>query len=169
MSTATKMAMPYAFQWSNDYAHIAWADLYNNGLLSEIAVVKLDEHNGDLYFISLTALDEIDKQRMLTLVTKRDAQNYKLWDLMSGTTLRNGVNALEYFNQLVRVRSASGQIYQPQSGKIGAVMLSKKNAAPAPQIQQNQAVPVGSVDLDTANAQVANTKASAKKPPAVKP
>jgi hypothetical protein len=58
---------------------------------------------------------------MVRVITKRDAHKYPLWDLLSGSTLKNGMNALDYFNQLVKVRSVSGQIFQPQSGKVGAM------------------------------------------------
>lgn len=112
--------LPYQFMWSKSHPHIAWADLYNNGLLTEIAVIAMDENNGDLYFIPIAALDNVDKDRMVKVITKRDSHKYPLWDLLSGSTLKNGMNALEYFNQLVKVRSLSGQIFVPQSGKMGA-------------------------------------------------
>ena len=115
-----KMTLPYHFQWSTTHPHIAWVDLYNNGVLIEVAVVALDEKNGDLYFIPIAALDNVDRARLTLIIEKRDAHKYPRWDLMSTTTLKNGVNALEYFNQLVKVRSVSGQIFSPGSGKIGA-------------------------------------------------
>ena len=128
MSRTTNL--PYNFQWSTTHAHIAWADIQNNGVLIEIAVVALDEKNGDLYFIPIAALDNVDRDRLIKIITKRDAHKYPLWDLMSGSTLKNGINALEYFSQLVKVRSVSGQIFTPNSGKMGAAgALSAKPAS----------------------------------------
>lgn len=92
--------------------HIEWVDLYNNGVLKEVAVMRRDD-NGDLYYILVDSLDQIDRRRMGRILQRRDANNYALWDLMSQVTLGNGVNALEYFHQLVRVRSLSGQHFAP--------------------------------------------------------
>lgn len=119
MSRST--ALPYQFGWSKTHPHIAWADLYNNGVLVEIAVVALDENNGDLYFIPVAALDTIDRERLVRIITKRDAHKYPLWDLLSSSVLKNGMNALEYFNQLVKVRSVSGQFFAPGAGKMGTL------------------------------------------------
>ncbi len=130
--------LPYTFQWSTTHPHIAWADIYNNGVLIEIAVVALDEKNGDLYFIPIAALDNVDRERLIKIITKRDAHKYPLWDLMSGSTLKNGINALEYFNQLVKVRSVSGQIFTPNSGKMGAAstLTTRPTTFGAPPAQQ---------------------------------
>jgi hypothetical protein len=38
---------------------------------------------------------------------------------MSQTTLNNGVNALTYFHQLVKVISEDGVIYTPKGGVVG--------------------------------------------------
>lgn len=134
----SRTTLPYHFQWSTTHPHVAWADLYNNGVLIEIAVVALDEKNGDLYFIPIAALDSVDRGRLLTIINKRDAQKYPLWDLMSSSTLKNGVNALEYFNQLVKVRSVSGQIFAPGSGKVGASgpLSVRPTTAPSVPLQQ---------------------------------
>lgn len=122
-----KMQFPYHFQWSSQYPHVAHADIRGNGVLEEIIVVAIDPKNGDLYYISTSALDPIDNKRMENILKKRDAANYQMWDLLDTTTLRNGVNALEYFNQLTMVRSVSGQIFKPGVGKIGASFaLGKK-------------------------------------------
>ena len=116
--------MPYAFVWSKEFPHIAWVDVRDKGLIEEVAVVALDENNGDLYYIPLTTLDQIDRNRLLTIISKRDATKYPLWDLMSSSVLLNGMNALEYFHQLVVGKSVSGQFFKPGRGKTG---LSKAN------------------------------------------
>lgn len=118
-NSTTSSKLPYAFQWSREYPHVAWADLHNNKVLVEIAVLKLDPNNGDLYYIPIAHMDDSDRKRLVSIVTKRDAHKYPLWDLMANVTLKNGMNALEYFHQLVSVRTAGGQIMRPSPGKIG--------------------------------------------------
>jgi hypothetical protein len=61
----------------------------------------------------------IDKQRMRNIVMNRNASMYELWDLMSQITLGNGINALLYFNQLVKVRTASGVTVPFGTGRVG--------------------------------------------------
>lgn len=144
----SKNILPYSFHWSQSHPHIAWADIYNNGLMTEIAVIALDQKNGDLYFIPIAALDSVDRERLIKIISKRDAQKYPLWDLMASSTLKNGMNALEYFNQLVKGRTLSGQIFAPNTGRMGAFTgsLSAKPdmvagpvapTAPAPQQEQS--------------------------------
>lgn len=98
--------------------HIFWVDLKGNGIFTEVAVMKKDTL-GNTYYFPTNALDNIDKARLHKIVTNRNAGSFELWDLMSQITLNNGVNALEYFHQLVRVISPSGQIYNPREGIVG--------------------------------------------------
>ena len=128
--------LPYFFQWSNTHAHIAWADIHGNGLKTEIAVVSIDRRSGDLYFIPIENLDQIDRSRLLQIINRRDAVNYSLWDLMDSTTLKNGANALEYFHQLVQVRSVSGQIFKPMAGRMGIQAVGGKSITPPVATQQ---------------------------------
>ena len=99
--------------------HIEWIDLGSNGVAVEVIVVKRDKYNDDLYYIKTEALDDIDRRRMVHILKKRDAAKYELWDLLDNTTLGNGENALEFFHQLVKVRTASGQILIPGAGRAG--------------------------------------------------
>lgn len=101
------------------YRHYVSMDLYGNGIGYNVVIVKEDENNGDVYFIKEEDLDQIDRKRMRQILSKRNADQYPLWDLMAQTTLKNGVNALEYFHQLVQVRTASGQIIPPSSARQG--------------------------------------------------
>lgn len=102
--------------------HVEWVDLDDNGVAVEVIVVKRDRASGDLYFIRTDHLDEIDRKRIVQVLRKRDAAKYELWDLLSNTTLANGVNALEFFHQLVRVKTQSGQTLVPSSGRVGIVL-----------------------------------------------
>ena len=106
------------------YPHIEWLDLQKDGTRVEAAVMKRDAL-GNTYFIRLDSLDNIDKKRLLKIVTNRNAELYELWDLMSNVTLGNGVNALEYFHQLCKVSTANGKIMNPSNSVVG---VAQRNA-----------------------------------------
>lgn len=105
------------------YPHIEWLDLYNNGVVTECAILKKDPE-GNVYFFPVNTLDMIDKKRLLDIVTNRNAHLYELWDLMHQITMRNGVNALVYFNQLAKVLTPSGAIIEVDPSRRG---LGKSN------------------------------------------
>lgn len=109
----------YYFEWSTKYPHIAAVDLHGNSIGVEVAVVSVDVRNGDLYYIRLDQLDSIDLRRLAGIIQKRDAWRYPLWDLLDQTTLNNGMNALEFFQQMVKVRTVGGQIFAPGAGQRG--------------------------------------------------
>ena len=108
------------------FPHIDWTDLEGNGTLTEVATVKIDA-NKNLYFIKLTNLDGIDRQRLANIITNRNSRSFELWDLLSQATLGNGQNALNYFHQFVKIRTPGGEILDPSSGKVGMAM--KQNLA----------------------------------------
>ena len=99
--------------------HIEWIDLKNNGILVECAVMKRDGR-GNIFFFEINALDTIDKQPLTRILMNRNAESFELWDLMSQITLNNGMNALEFFHQLVKVISVDGVIYSPKAGMVGS-------------------------------------------------
>lgn len=109
------------------FPHIELLDLYNDGIVYETAIVKRDKSNGDIYFIRIDYLDEIDRGRLRKILMKRDAGKYELWDLLSNETLGNGQNALELFHQLVKVKTVSGRIFNPALGKFGAQRAQVEN------------------------------------------
>lgn len=117
--------IPYYFEWSRQFPHIAAVDLLGNNVAIEIAVMSIDVRNADLYFVRLDQLDPIDIKRLRNIILKRDAARYPLWDLMSQTTLPNGMNALEFFQQFVKVRTSRGQIFLPGSGQRGLPINSE--------------------------------------------
>lgn len=104
--------------------HVRFVDLYNDGMTYEVIVMK-EIPNGDLFYIRTDHLDAIDKDRALTILSKRDAGRYPAWDLFDQRTLPNGVNALVYFHQYVKARTVSGVHYTPQPGRVGAQTLSR--------------------------------------------
>jgi len=116
-----------------EYPHIEWVDLNNDGTAFEIVVVKRDKNNNDLYFIKTEDLDDIDKRRLISVLRKRDAAKYELWDLLDNVTLANGENALNFFHQLVRVRTDSGKILIPGSGRAGIALRPEPDAIPVQQ------------------------------------
>ena len=109
------------------YPHIEWIDLLNNGVLVECAIVKKTS-TGDVHFFPVDHLDIVDQRRLLGIVSNRNATAFPLWDLMRQVTLNNGCNALEYFHQLTKVRTPSGQIFEPSLGRRGAYVLSPRSA-----------------------------------------
>lgn len=120
----------------SSYPHIKWLELHDDGVMTECAVMKIDKTNNDVFFFPLSALDDIDKRRLVEIVTSRNATMFELWDLMKNITLKNGVNALSYFHQLVKVRTSGGKIIDLTSGQRGVVMERKvaPTNAPAPAV-----------------------------------
>ena len=114
---------------ASPFPHVSWVDLSNNGTLTEVAVVREDT-NGNVYFFELNKLDAIDRQRFFNIISKRHAAQFPLWDLLSQHTLGNGMNALDYFHQLVKIITSSGSIIDPKSGVVG-VRAGVRQVAPA--------------------------------------
>jgi len=100
------------------FPHIGWVDLEGNGILTEIAIMANNPQG--LSFIPLNKLDNIDKSRLIKIISNRNSHMYELWDLMSNLTLGNGANALEFFHQYVRVLTPSGSIIKPSMGRKAA-------------------------------------------------
>jgi len=139
------------------YRHYVSMDLYGNGIGYNVVIVKEEESNGDVYFIKEEDLDRIDRSRMRQILSKRNADQYPLWDLMAQTTLKNGVNALEYFHQLVQVRTASGQIIPPSSARQGM-------RRPIVQQRPPQKVQESSKNTEAASASTSTSKKSPGRP-----
>jgi len=113
--------------------HIHWLDLNDDGTLIECAIMKKDS-NQNIYYIQVDKLDGVDKQRLVKILTTRNVDTMELWDAMSSVTLGNGLNALKYFHQLVKVITDNGRIMAPQLGKQGVVLIDQtKSSAPTPQ------------------------------------
>lgn len=108
----------YRIQKSTDYPHVFWIELHNDGVLHECAVLK-QSRDGNIMFFPINNLDNVDRQRIAGILMDRNAHNFELWDLMAQKTLGNGMNALSYFHQLVRVLTPGGKIMDPKSGQIG--------------------------------------------------
>jgi len=119
--------------------HIYWIDLAGNGMMHECAVMKKD-NLGNVYFFPLKSLDTVDKGRLARIVKNRQAKNFPLWELMEQITLNNGVNALDYFHQLVEMITMTGKRVRPQEGIIGTGMVDTRTDAQRQVSDKNIAV-----------------------------
>lgn len=109
---------------SQEYPHVEWLELNNDGILHECAILKRDEH-GNILFFKTNDLDEIDKRRLAGILMDRNARTFELYDLMAQKTLGNGMNALVYFHQLVRQLTPNGKILDPRSGQMGGAVAGQ--------------------------------------------
>lgn len=121
----------YKREVSREFPHIEWLELNSDGILHECAIMKRDGY-GNVLFFKTNDLDEIDKRRLAGILVDRNARSFELWDLMMQKTLGNGVNALQYFNQLVRQLTPNGRILDPRSGQMGGTMSGTVNTNPQP-------------------------------------
>lgn len=115
---------------SQQFPHVEWIELNGDGVLHECAIMKRDAI-GNVLFFKTNDLDEIDKRRLGGILADRNSRNFELWDLMANKTLGNGVNALMYFNQLVRQLTTNGKILDPRSGQVGTGQVGTVNTNPA--------------------------------------
>lgn len=104
----------YKGQWP----HTKWIDLKNDGVMNECAVLKEDGF-GNIYYIEIPSLDNIDRERIARMLHQPRADEIPLWEIMGQTTLRNGMNGLDYFHQLVKVITPEGVIMNPRVGAVG--------------------------------------------------
>ena len=113
--------------------HVFRIDLDNDGLAHECAVISTDQY-GNTYYLKIAELDNIDRVRIGKILQHRYIAQLPLWDVMSQTTLKNGMNALEYFQQLVKAITPAGKMFVPKAGAAGysvnqQMAMSAQNAA----------------------------------------
>jgi hypothetical protein len=131
--------------------HIAWIDLHNNKVMQEIAIMKEDESNGDIYYIAISDLDQIDKVRLLGILKKPNTAKMPLWEAMSNETLKNGINALVFFHQLTKIRTTHGKILTVGSGQRGAGGIGNFTNQPSVASQDEAEVEVEPTQQPKAN------------------
>lgn len=112
------------------YNHVYWADIKGQGLMQEVVVVAHNP-NGSVWFIPVESLDNIDRQRMFRLITDRTAQMLPLYEIMAHVRLNNGINALEYFQQLVKFMTPTGNVISGNTNMIAATPTIPAQTAPA--------------------------------------
>lgn len=100
------------------WPHTKWIDLKNDGVMVECAVLKEDGF-GNIYYVEVPSLDNVDRDRIARMLTAPRSGEIPLWETMSQTQLRNGMNALDYFHQLVKVITPEGVIMNPRVGAVG--------------------------------------------------
>ena len=104
--------------YDGKWPHTKWIDLKNNGVMVECAVLKTDGF-GNIYYVEIPSLDNIDKDRISRMLGQPRAKEIPLWEIMGNTQLRNGMNGLDYFHQLVKVITPEGVIMNPRVGAVG--------------------------------------------------
>ena len=108
--------------------HVELLDVDDNGVVREIAIVKR-EKAGTIHYIDIDKLSHIDKVRLRNILASPHANKYELWELLSMTTINNGMNALEFFhNNFVKVKRPVG---------ARATSSSISSIAPAPAASGN--------------------------------
>ena len=112
----------YRSEQSAKHPHIEWIELNKDGILHECAIMKRDRL-GNVFYFKTNSLDSIDRQRLAGILADRNARNMELWDLMSQRTLGNGMNALGYFHQLVKVLTPQGKTIDPRQGQVGVAAV----------------------------------------------
>lgn len=127
----SQINLPYAIEWSIDLPHVARVDLFNNNIGVDVVVMAIDQTNGDLHYIRVDYLDEIDKKRILQILTSQSTRGLPLWEAMYHKTLPNGQNALEFFDQFAMVKTIGGQHMRRSSGRRGIATAFQQTAAPA--------------------------------------
>ena len=133
----SQLKLPYAIEWSTDLPHVARVDLFNNNIGVDVVVMAIDQTNGDLHYIRVDYLDEIDKKRILQILTSQSTRGLPLWEAMYHKTLPNGQNALEFFDQFAMVKTIGGQHMRRSSGRRG---ISANFVQPTAPVQAEGAV-----------------------------
>jgi hypothetical protein len=118
-----------------DTRFIKKLDLNRNGVAVEVTLVNSIEVGTDekgvpqyeLWFIRNDELDAIDRTRLLEVLQKSARVNdfQPLYETLADVTLGNGMNALDYFHQYVKVLYPSGVIQRPKLGVSSVAMRPK--------------------------------------------
>jgi len=78
--------------------------------------------------IQLNSLDTIDYGRLLNIIDDNSHLQLPLWKLLTLSTLSNGMNALEYFHQLVKIVNKNKiQKFKNNNEKYDFIMKGLKN------------------------------------------
>jgi hypothetical protein len=105
--------------------HVFHFDVNGDDRWREAAIVKLvKDQKGtivEVRWIDIALLDNIDKGRLKSLVTSVHANKYELWELMDMTVTTNGLNALTYFHQLVKITQGPGATNTTMGGGLAGV------------------------------------------------
>ncbi len=128
-------------QKSATHPHIEWIEIYGDGILHECAVLHIDQLGNRLFF-QVNHLDTIDRNRLAHIMSDRNARTLPLYEIMRQKTLGNGINALQYFHQYVKILTPNGKVLDTKSGQVGVgarageVNLNEKADKPAKKTKQ---------------------------------
>lgn len=111
----------YHIESSQTYPHIYWVG-FEDGYLHECAVLRKNA-DGSAIFIKINHLDSVDKQRLVEMLSSRQARSLELYELMAQKTLKNGINALVYFNQLAKLITPAGKVTELRTGVLGTAAI----------------------------------------------
>ncbi len=100
--------------------HVDYLDVEDNGQLREVAVVKRWE-DGSVSYIDVSLLDNVDKGRLKYIIEGVHADKYQLFELLSQARLNNGLNALDYFHPIVKMKRAPGHVNTTTGGGLSTV------------------------------------------------
>jgi hypothetical protein len=107
--------------------HIFLIDWNDDGLMHEIAVVKLFD-DGAIAGILVDGLHAIDKARIKKVVTSPYAEKYPLYELLSHARFSNGVNGLDYVHSnFVKIKRPKGSRASVQSISTISTALADTN------------------------------------------
>ncbi len=126
------------------YSHTGWIDISGRGVWEEVAIMAIDA-GGNVHFFPLVGLDRIDRQRFFGIITGRLADTFPLYELCAQVTLGNGINALTYFQQLVKVLTQSRQVIAPRVGQIGGMAAQSAMASMQSSLQAAAPQPTAKV------------------------
>jgi hypothetical protein len=109
-----------------DLRHIYVIDWNDDGLLKEFAVV-METPDGSIWGIEIEKLHPIDKRRLKKVISSIHADKYELWELLSQSTLSNGMNALDFFHaNYVKVKRPRGAVV---GGGLASIQLDSEPEA----------------------------------------
>lgn len=102
---------------TNGIQHVRYLSLDTSGVLKEVAVVK-EWEDGSMSYIETAPLDAIDRGRLKGILQSPHADKYELWELLSMTRINNGMNGLDYFHQLTKMKSVAGAHQRVMGGGL---------------------------------------------------
>ena len=100
--------------------HVKYLDISGNGTLREVAVVK-EWDDGSVSYIDIELLDRTDKGRLKAALMDVHADKDPLFIILSRRTESNGMNSLDYFHPLVKMKRSENAVNTLQTGGLNSV------------------------------------------------
>lgn len=110
-------------------SHVAYEDVNGDGVRREVVIVKR-WGDGSYSYIDTQVLDYIDKGRLKAILLSQHADKYEMFELLNMTKLNNGMNALDYFHQLTKIKRVKGSVNVTGGGS--SIMDSRPVAGQMP-------------------------------------